>query len=158
MLIEWETPEGEQSLSCRDVPLPSFITAVENLAPVVLEILHLPSDYIHGLKPTGVTVSNKQEVDLVTIVATKELTDCNSPFNISTPLRFLECPKEEGSYSPPLNDKQVAAVEQVLLEAKGYVQGHRAQGQLPLDVSPDTAGESEAGDEGLDFREDKDNA
>ncbi len=144
VVIDWETPEGTFGLKLKDNPLPEFRKAVEDLSSLVLEILHLPTDYGAGLIPTGITITDKQDSQLVTIVAKKELTDCNSPFNIATPLRFLDLPKEEGSYSPPLNAKQVALVEAVINEAKRYVKGERAQGQLPLDDMDAADEEAEA--------------
>lgn len=127
------TNEGEaHTLSSSDMPLPSFIKSVEALAPTILDILGLPTGYIHGLRPTGITLVDKQDTQLVCLTATKELTDCNSPFNIATPLRFLSLPQEEGNYSPPLPAKTVELIDEVVKQAKKYVKGDRAQGQLPL--------------------------
>jgi hypothetical protein len=141
VVIDYKNEGETHSVTSRDNPLPSFVKAVEALAPLVLDICHLPSDYTHGLKPTGLTLVEKQETQMVVVVAQKELTDCNSPFNISTPVRFLSVPKEEGSYSPPLKDTQVALVDAVISEAKKYVKGDRAQGQLPLE--PEAAGDDD---------------
>ncbi len=141
VVITWENQGEDHALTSRDMPLPSFVKAVENLRSLILDILHLPTDYQHGLKPTGLTLAEKQETQLVSLVATKELNDCNSPFNIATPLRFLSVPQEEGSYSPPLTEKQCALVDEVIREAKDYVKGKRAQGQLPLEAEDDTTDE-----------------
>lgn len=153
VVIDYENEGEDHSVTSRDNPLPSFVKAVEALAPLVLDVLHLPSEYQHGLKPTGITIVEKQETELVVVTAQKELTDCNSPFNIATPLRFMAHPKEEGSYSPPLSERQVALVDAVVKEAKKYVKGDRAQGQLPLDAAKDEtkdASDPEDGD-ALDF-------
>src|SRR4051812_7305054 len=96
VVVEYENEGETHSVTSRDNPLPSFTKAVEALAPLVLDICHLPTDYIHGLKPSGITLIEKQETSMVVITAQKELTDCNSPFNIATPVRFLSVPKEEG--------------------------------------------------------------
>ena len=150
--ISYESNGEQHNITSRDMPLPSFVKSVENLTSLVLDVLHLPTDYQKGLKPTGITLTEKQETHLVTITATKELTDCNSPFNIATPLRFLSVPQEEGSYSPPLTEKQVALVDAVIREAKDYVKGNRAQGQLPLDAEDDMTDEDDqAEDEGDDL-------
>lgn len=134
VVIEYDNAGEVHTVTSRDAPLPSFVKAVEALAPLILDICHLPSEYIHGLKPTGLTLVEKQETQMVVVVGQKELTDCNSPFNISTPVRFLSVPKEEGSYSPPLKESQVALVDEVIAQAKKYVKGDRAQGQLPLEA------------------------
>lgn len=147
--ISYENNGEEHNITSRDMPLPAFVRAVENLASLVLDVLHLPSEYQKGLKPTGITVTEKQNTHLVAVIAQKELTDCNSPFNIVTPLRFLSVPEEEGSYSPPLTEKQAALVDAVIREAKEYVKGNRAQGQLPLngeDDMTDEEGEEEGDD------------
>jgi len=150
VVIDYEANGEDHSVTSRDTPLPSFVKAVENLGTLILDILHLPTEYIHGLKPAGLTIVDKQDTELVCIVAQKELTDCNSPFNIATPLRFMGTPQEEGSYSPPLTGAQVALVEEVLKEAHAYIDGHRAQGQLPLETP-----ESEAAAESDGSTEDK---
>ena len=132
VLIDYENEGEHHTISSRDNPLPSFVKSVENLATLVLDLVHLPSDYIHGLSPQGITLVSRQGTELVAVVATKELNDCSSPFNITTPLRFLSVPEEEGTYSPPLKDAQVDLINEVVREAKNYVGGQRAQGQLPL--------------------------
>lgn len=143
VVVEYENEGETHSVTSRDNPLPSFIKAVEALAPLVLDICHLPSDYIHGLKPSGITLVTKQETQMVVVTAQKELTDANSPFNIATPLRFLSVPKEEGSYSPPLKEAQVELVDEVISQAKKYVKGDRAQGQLPLEVEKNAGADDE---------------
>lgn len=145
--IDYKTPTGEShSLECSDAPLPSFVAAIHALSALILDVLHLPSDYGEHLTPTGLTLTDKQEAKLVTITGKKDLPDAHAPFNIATPLRFLEHPETEGSYSPSLTDKQVALVEEVLEEAKKYVKGERAQGQLPL-------GSTDGDDEGSESDE-----
>jgi hypothetical protein len=127
----------------------------------VTEILHLPKSYLgseskeeagktlNPLTVSGITITDKQEVRLVTIVAKKDLPDAHSPFNIATPLRFLEHPEEEGSYSPALTDKQGALIEELIEEAKRYVKGERAQGSLPLEDDSDETDEAAADQSGL---------
>lgn len=132
VFIEYWNDGETHKVSSPDNPLPSFVKAVENLGILVLDLLHLPSDYIHGLSPQGITLVSRQGTELVAVVATKELNDCSSPLNITTPLRFLSVPEEEGTYSPPLKDAQVDLINEVVREAKNYVGGQRAQGQLPL--------------------------
>lgn len=137
VVIEYENEGETHSVTSRDVPLPSFYEAVAALTPLVGEILHLPAEYLEGVQSTGLTIVDKQDVQLVVIVARKDLCDAHSPFNINTPQRFLHHPEEEGSYSPALGEKQVALVDAVIKEAKAYVKGERAQGQLPLETEED---------------------
>jgi hypothetical protein len=165
VVVDYTHENDTHNVTSSDAPLPSFVRAVEALMPLVLSILHLPQSYAGTIKgsdgkerpsmvATGLTMAEKQETELVTITAKKELPDAHSPFNIATPLRFIAHPEEAGSYSPALSDEHVAVVQEVLKEAKKYVKGERAQGQLPLDGDSKTeeAEEQEpAGGEVLDF-------
>jgi hypothetical protein len=156
------TNEGEQhSVTSTDRPLQSFDDALNALAPLVVEILHLPKSYLgteskeekgkllNPLTVSGITIAQKQEVRLVTLVAKKDLPDAHSPLNIATPLRFLEHPEEEGSYSPALTDKQGALIEELIEEAKKYAKGERAQGTLPLESDEDETDEAAADQSGF---------
>lgn len=150
--IEWTTDTGSHAISEKERPLPSFVKAVEALAPLLIQILHLPASYAEKLTPTGITISTKQDVQLVTITAQKDLPECHSPFNLATPLRFLEHPKEEGSYSPALADRDVCLINAVVAEAKRYVAGERAQGNLPFNKDDEDEGdEDETPDNVLDL-------
>lgn len=147
--ISYENANEDHELSSQDRPLQEFFDAVEGLRPLILHILHLPEDYGATLTPTGLTLADKQDVQLVCLVAKKDLPECHSPFNIATPLRFLEHPKEEGTYSPALMDEHVALVQKVIDAAKAYIQGNRAQGTLPLGDDKD-AQEDSKGDDAQD--------
>lgn len=131
--ISYQNDGNDFSLTSTDRPRPEMYQALNDLQPIMLEILHLPEDYSEGLKPTGLTLVDKQEVQLVTLVGQKSLPECHSPLNLATPLRFLEHPKEEGSYSPALDQDAIERISALVEEAKAYVKGDRAQGQLPLD-------------------------
>jgi hypothetical protein len=156
VVVEYENEGNDYVLTAHEPPLPSFDAALKAITPLVVDILHLPKAYLgtkseeeegkvlNELTVSGITITTKQEVRLVTIVAKKDLPDAHSPFNIATPLRFLEHPDEEGSYSPALSDKQGALIEELIEEAKKYVKGERAQGTLPLDQEEDEDGEGEA--------------
>lgn len=135
--ISYENEGSDYSITSKDVPLPAFYKAIEALRGTILGILHLPAEYVEGLKPIGLTVADKQEVQLVCLVAQKSLPECHSPFNIATPLRFMEHPKEEGSYSPALEGADLEVISEVIEQAKAYVRGDRAQGQLPLGDAPE---------------------
>jgi hypothetical protein len=140
------TNEGDTyKYDSKDKPLPSFYEAVEALAPLVITTLGLPKTYV-GKKPTegdktpglplivnGITIVMKGEARQVCIVATKVISACPSPFNITVPLRYMDAPDEEGSASEPYGTKEVELLEEVIAEAKKYLRGERAQGQLPLE-------------------------
>jgi hypothetical protein len=146
--IHYRNGDEDHELTSRDNPLPAFLKAVDALPPLVCELLHLPAGYVENMKASGLTISDGSGNEQVTIVAQKSLNDANGPFNIATPLRLMDLPEAEGSYSPPLTDKQVALVDEVIEQAKAYVLGERAQGQITFDGEDDDEEESGAGEKG----------
>jgi len=145
--IAWKVGEDKFDITSRDNPLPSFAKALDALAPVVCAICGLPDGYKDGLTANGAYISAVAGVDAVALVASKQLPDNNRPFNISTPLRLMSAPETEGAANPPLLEKQIAAIQEVLDEAKKYVKGDRAQGQIAL--------EAEEGEEAEDPKQGK---
>jgi hypothetical protein len=135
--IHYRNGDEDHELTSRDNPLPAFLKAIDALPPLVCELLHLPATYVSDMKASGLTISDGSGNEQVTIVAQKSLPDSNGPFNIATPLRLMDLPEAEGSYSPPLTDKQVALVDEVIEQAKAYVLGERAQGQIKFEGQDD---------------------
>jgi hypothetical protein len=127
--IDYKNGDEQHTITSRDNPLPSFGKALDALPPLVCELLGLPASYVENMKSNGLTFTDGEN-EQVTIIAAKSLSDANSPFNIATPLRFLDLPKKEGSFTPALTDKQVDLVREVEEQAKEYVRGNRAQGQI----------------------------
>lgn len=118
VVIHYRNGENDHNIKCRDNPLPAFDAAISALAPLVIELLALPSTYVENLKATGITISDASGNDQVCVVAQKSLPDANGPFNIC---------------SPPLTGKQVDLIDEVVEQAKLYVRGDRAQGQIAFD-------------------------
>lgn len=160
------TNNGEElTLVSHDCPLPEFIKAVEALQPLAIQTLGLPKSYA-GKKPevgdkeaglpltvTGITIVTKGDARQVLITATKVLALTPSPLNLTVPLRYMDAPTEEGASSEPYGAKEVELLENVIQHAKDYINGKRAQGQLPLDAD-EPAFEQQEG-EGLDFPKQK---
>ena len=137
ILIEFTSDHEERSLKSSDNPLPAFTKALDALAPLVCEIVGLPPTYTQGLTVTGLSAVTAGGNEHVLLTAKKELHDNNRPFNIVTPLRLTDVPEEEGSYSPPLSDAQLALVADVIDEAAAYIKGDRAQGQIQFEGTAD---------------------
>ncbi len=165
------TNEGDTyKYDSKDKPLPSFYEAMEALAPLVIATLGLPKSYV-GKKPTegdrepglpltvnGLTIVYKGDARQVCIVATKVVSACPSPFNITVPLRYMDQPDEEGTASEPYGTKEVNLLEEVITEARKYLRGERAQGQLPLEETVQPPAEPEDGEnEPLPFTTGTDN-
>lgn len=136
--IDHETDKTSAEMTYHDRPLPEFIEAIEELAPLIATICEFPAAYWQDengeskIEPTGFTITDKQEVRCVTFTAKRKVIDSHSPLNIATPIRYMEHPQTEGTISTPFTDKQRALVERAIEEAKRYVKGERAQGTLPL--------------------------
>jgi len=127
VIIVYNNGSESLSISSPENPLPQFKTAIAALVPLILQICHLPENYEANLVATGLTITDK---GMVTIQSKKSLDDASGPFNIATPLRLIETPTEEGTYSPPLTDVQNSVIDEVIEQAKQYVLGNRAQGLL----------------------------
>lgn len=137
IFIDYQADNEERTLKSRDNPLPAFVKAFDALPPLVCQIVGLPEDYTNKMTVTGVTLCDAGGNEHVMLTAKKELPDNNRPFNIITPLRLTDQPQEEGSYSPPLSDKQVALVQELIDEAAAYIKGDRAQGQIDFQKGAD---------------------
>jgi hypothetical protein len=138
VVIHYRNGEEEHQLKSRDNPLPDFDTSIAALVPIVLDVLHLPVSYgLENFKAMGLTVSDVGGNAQVCLCAQKQLPECNGPLNLATPLRLLDEPVAEGAVGKPLNDLQAEAVQEVIEQAKAYVRGDRAQGQIPLEEGSD---------------------
>jgi hypothetical protein len=132
IVIHWRQGNGDFKLDERDNPLPSFGVAIDALGSIVSTICHFPQSYIAGLRVSGFDLGSKGGASTIVIRAKKDLDDSSKEFGFITPERFLEQPTEEGSYSPPLGVEAAALIAECIAEAKAYVKGDRAQGQIEL--------------------------
>jgi hypothetical protein len=142
IVIHWRQGDGDFKLDERDNPLPSFGLAIDALTPLVATICHFPKSYSDdGLRVSGFDLGSKGGATSIVIRAKKDLDDSSKEFGFVTPERLLEQPSEEGSYSPPLGVEAAALIAECIAEAKAYVKGDRAQGQieLPKDDEDDDA-------------------
>lgn len=138
--ISYRNGDEEHNLKSRDNPMPGFDNAIAALAPLVCQLLHLPATYVENMRPVGVTITDTSGNEQVCIVAQKSLDDANGPFNIATPLRLMDIPEAEGSYSPPLGADQVGLIDEVVEQAKAYILGERAQGQIEFKKDDEDGG------------------
>ena len=131
IVIHWRQGNGKFDLDETDNPLPSFNVAIDALAPLVSTICHFPQSYSeNGLRVSGFDLGTKSGATAIVIRAKKDLDDSSKEFGFVTPERLLEQPSEEGSYSPPLGVEAAALIAECIAEAKAYVKGDRAQGQI----------------------------
>lgn len=143
--------KGDEVLTLRsnDNPLTAFLNALDELSPLVAQVCHFPPDYCEiDLRVMEVQLGTQGGSRTVSVIAQKSLDDASKAFKIVTPPRLLEHPTQEGSYTPPLTQADKELVEEIIVQAKAYLAGDRAQGQLPLEGDEDDDGEGdEAGGE-----------
>ena len=133
--ISWTQGKSKFDLAETDNPLPGFLTAMDALAPLVATICHLPPEYAkEGLRVTGVAIGEQSGARTVSLTARKDLDDASKEFVFRTPARMLAIPASEGSYTPPLADADVALVDEAIEQAKCYVRGERAQGEIVFET------------------------
>lgn len=144
--IAWTQGDASFDLCERDNPLPKFYPAFAALASVVGVICHFPARYCgEGLRVIGVTIGEAGGVGTVCIKAKKDIDDAQKEFGFTTPTRLLAHPTQEGKYTPALGKDEAELVAEAIEQAKAYVKGDRAQGQIEFDGDEDDE-EGESGD------------
>ena len=138
--IEWSEamPAGpnKYALDAVQRALPEFYQKFGSLVDHVVEILELPLSYATGIEARGVHFNYKKDVMGVVITIVKRLPGSKKIFVINTP----HCP--ETPYGPGkefagcLSTECAQVLKELQLEAELYIQGKRAQLELPLDGEP----------------------
>jgi hypothetical protein len=132
--IHWAQGDGTFDLDERDNPLPSFPKAFDALTPLVATILHLPAAWAaENLRVIGLIMGEQGGAQTVSLVCRKSLSDASKEFPFKTPPRLLSHPTEPGSYTPPLTEADAGLVDEAVEQAKLYVRGDRAQGQIAFE-------------------------
>jgi hypothetical protein len=131
-----QNPNGQYdnySFECTEAALPEFTQALSALAPDMLELCELPEDRLSRItvKAVSLAYSGDKEVMGACISGCMELLLSNCPLNLNTPF------KPSGSYNdnPPADDQilsgvTVSRIEKLCDEARRYLRGERAQGNL----------------------------
>lgn len=141
--IAWKQGDASFDLSERDNPLPGFNKAMDALAPIVSTICHLPPKYSEkGLRVVGFRMGEQSGAETVSLKARKDIDDAAKEFAFTTPDRLLAHPTTPGKYTPPLDKADAALVHEAVEQAKLYVRGERAQGQIAFE---DDDGEGDDG-------------
>jgi hypothetical protein len=151
VVIRYRNGNDTHNIECSDMPLPAFDNAIAALAPLVCELIKVPASYVENMRAVGLTITDGSGNEQVTIIAAKSLDDANGPLNIATPLRLMDLPEAEGSYSQPLGANQVALIDEVVEQAKAYVLGERAQGQIEFKKEDEDADDDDADTAPLEF-------
>jgi hypothetical protein len=135
VVIHYTKGDASFELDERDNPLPAFYAAFDALPPVVGTICHLSVKYTgSGLRVIKLDVGEKGGVATVALHCRKDIDDAAKEFAFKTPERLLAHPTQEGKYTPPLPQSDVALVEEMIEQAKQYVMGNRAQGEIQFEA------------------------
>lgn len=147
--IKWRQGDATFDLNERDNPLPSFYEALDALPPIVATVCHFPPTYAdEGLRVIGVVIGEKGETPTASFIVRKDIDDAAKEFAFKTPERLLAHPTNPGKYTPPLSNKDADLVYAVVEEAKRYVMGERAQGQIAFEDEGEEQGDGPLNDEG----------
>jgi len=134
ILEDQQKAELETTFKSSERPHPDLELALSALEIHVRDILELDAGiWAGGIKITGVTFSMSEEtgVEGAVITGQAKLDTSNAPFCFNTPhLAFAQySPTGE---SPVMSDKAIRDVKKVREEAKKYIDGKRAQLEIPL--------------------------
>lgn len=155
--IEYIQGTDEYALNCHDLPLPSFYKALTALNAHVCSLCEFPASDAKKIDATGITVREKGDNALALIVARKKIRKGKRIFNVSTPLLPMWA-DEENKGADHMDEDTAKAIEKVIAEAKKYVIGDRAQGQIEFEDDKPAAGEGKNPDNTEQFPELKEDA
>lgn len=126
--------EDEYTVRCTEKPRPEFVKAMQDLAEYVTEICELPSEYTKRIEVTSVSLNygGPNDTEGATITAKMMLENSNAPLNINTPNKAFEMYNVDADPDPKvlLSEDCVEAIETLEQEARKYIAGYRAQGNL----------------------------
>lgn len=127
-----DTVTDEVTINTLDKPLGSFLDALQALSADVIEMCELPDSDKNRTMVKGVSFSYSGEKPVMgaTITAQKHLAHSLSPLIINTPHKIDEFYGESGDDRQLLSDKCVGRLDDLITEAKRFIEGERAQGGL----------------------------
>lgn len=133
----------EYSFSSSERAKPSFYEAIKKLAPHVIDLCELPSEYLSRIEAKGVSFSYGGDMDVMgaTITASMELDHSNCNLNLNTPHKPsapYNSEQEEPFDDQCLSDECVACLDNLCYEAQIYIDGEREQ----ISLFPDNKGET----------------
>ena len=113
-----------------EAPKSSFDSALEELVPFALDVVELDKDYGDTARIIGISFSYADDEEStmgIVITVEKNLQDSTSPFIFNTPHKPVAPYGGGEDASNCLSDKMVKALNLVIQETLGYLQGDREQ-------------------------------
>lgn len=143
IVIYWKQGDAKFDLEERDNPLPSFTKAMDALTPIVGSVCHLPKAWVEvGVVVKSFDIGESGDAPTVSFTCQKDIEDAQKVFKFVTPPKLLKHPTQPGKYTPPLDNEEAELVAEAIEEAKRYVKGERAQGEIEFEGEE----EDESGD------------
>lgn len=116
------------TLESSDLPLPELNEALQALAVDVQAICELDPQTVPHITVLGVTISNGDDTDRAVISATLKLSS-GATMCLNTP-----CIPFDSEHGPQLSGATISRIDTLCGAAADFVNGERAQGELPLDT------------------------
>lgn len=133
-----EHPDGRQdeySVICTDQPLAEFDAALQALLEEMPDWCEISQEgYFDNAKVLGVSYSWKHGIMGAVVTLTRPLRHCGSPLVLNAPHKTEAPYSEGGDYSVCLTKEQADALKKVITECDRYLDGQRAQMELPLAI------------------------
>lgn len=148
--IKWTQGADEYGVTFHEKPLPSFTKALAALTPHVCTLCELPAKDAEKIEATGITMTPNGENVLALITAKKRVKKAGRVFNIATPLLPMYA-DDENKNADRMEPAEAKAIEKVASEAKRYVLGERAQGQIDFGGEDEAPKKSKGDDNTPDF-------
>lgn len=142
--LEWMNGGDLFQVTFHDNPLPSFYKALEGLNEHVCTLCEFPARDAEKISATGITISEKGDNCLALVVARKAIKKGKRIFNVSTPILAMY-PDAENETADCMEKGTAAAIEKVIKEAKKYIGGARAQGQIVFETKEEKKADEDAG-------------
>ena len=140
VVIEYDllvSDEVKITLKSDDRPLPEFIEAFQRLVPYVEQICELPEGFCSEAEVRGVSLSYSHDVMGAVITCLIPLSTANGPMIVNTP-HIPAGQYNEGGHAPVLPIGCVKVLNEMIIQAEGYIDGERdveadPQMEIPFD-------------------------
>lgn len=120
-------PENVNTLESYEAPLPDLNEALQALAEDVADICDLRDGAANDITVLGVTITDSEDTQRAVISAKRKLGN-GATLCLNTP-----CIPFDSERGPQLSGATVGRIDALCREAVRFVNGERAQGELPLD-------------------------
>lgn len=129
--------EDEHLMSCVDRPRPEFGPAMQAIAPTLAQWCDVPAEWCESLTVMGATITWANDI-MGACVTAKRACSSSSPLIINAPHKPSAPYSEGGDEGTCLTEEQYKAILAIIEEAEAYLDGDRAQLELPMESDGST--------------------